>query len=572
MDFSIQLDTLWVLLGTALVFFMQAGFAMVETGLTRAKNAGNIIMKNLMDFVCGSIVFWIVGYGIMYGSANSWFGGIDLFGAKLTSQDLMGNIPSWTHLIFNTVFCATAATIVSGSMAERTQFKSYLVYSVVISALIYPIEGHWIWGGGWLSTLSIAGWTGFHDFAGSTAVHMTGGIAALVGAKILGPRIGKYSKDGKAKAIPGHSLTLAALGVFILWFGWFGFNPASTYGLSTVSQAIDASNIFMTTNIAAACAALVSMTVTWVHYKKPDVSMTLNGALAGLVAITAGCSAVDPWAAAIIGAIAGLLVVVAVEFIDKVLKIDDPVGAIGVHGVCGAWGTIAVGLFGREGGLFLGGGVGRTLVQLTGVAAVAVFVTVTIAILFFILKKTFGLRVSREEEIQGLDMLEHGLVSCYADFMPSIPLDTGDVETSIIPPKDTVPVSHFVAEGKGKTPDGHKYTKIVIIAKESKLNALKEAMNAIGITGMTVSNVMGCGIQKGASEFYRGVPLDITLLPKVKVEIVVSKVPVRTVIETAKKVLYTGHIGDGKIFISDLENVIKVRTGEEGYDALQNNA
>lgn len=571
MDFSIQLDTLWVLLGTALVFFMQAGFAMVETGLTRAKNAGNIIMKNLMDFACGSVVFWIIGYGIMYGSANSWFGGIDLFGLKLTSEEMAGNIPTWTHLMFNTVFCATAATIVSGAMAERTQFKSYLIYSIFISALIYPIEGHWIWGGGWLSTLSIAGWEGFHDYAGSTAVHMTGGIAALVGAKILGPRIGKYSKDGKAKAMPGHSLTLAALGVFILWFGWFGFNPASSYGLSTVDQALDVSNIFMTTNIAAAAAAVVTMIVTWIRYKKPDVSMTLNGALAGLVAITAGCSAVDPWAAAIIGAIAGFLVVIAIEFIDKVLKIDDPVGAVGVHGICGAWGTIAVGLFGRDGGLFLGGGIGRTLVQTVGVASVAVFVGVTMTILFLILKKTTGLRVTREEEIQGLDMLEHGLLSCYADFMPSIPLDIDDVETSIIPPKDTVPVSHFVPEGKGKTPDGHKYTKIVIIAKESKLNALKEAMNAIGITGMTVSNVMGCGIQKGASEFYRGVPLDITLLPKVKVEIVVSKVPVRTVIETAKKVLYTGHIGDGKIFISDLENVVKVRTGEEGYDALQNN-
>jgi len=572
MDFSIQLDTLWVLLGTAFVFFMQAGFAMVETGLTRAKNAGNIIMKNLMDFACGSVVFWIIGYGIMYGSANSWFGGIDLFGVKLTSQELIGNIPSWTHLMFNTVFCATAATIVSGAMAERTQFKSYLIYSIFISALIYPIEGHWIWGGGWLSTLSIAGWTGFHDYAGSTAVHMTGGIAAFVGAKILGPRIGKYSKDGKAKAMPGHSLTLAALGVFILWFGWFGFNPASSYGLSTVAHALDVSNIFMTTNIAAAAAAVVTMIVTWIRYKKPDVSMTLNGALAGLVAITAGCSAVDPWAAAVIGAIAGFLVVIAIEFIDKVLKIDDPVGAVGVHGVCGAWGTIAVGLFGRDGGLFLGGGIGRTLVQTTGVAAVAVFVGITMSVLFLVLKKTTGLRVTREEEIQGLDILEHGLVSCYADFMPSIPLDIDDSAASIVPPKDTVPVSHFVAEGKGKTPDGHKYTKIVIIAKESKLNQLKEAMNAIGITGMTVSNVMGCGIQKGASEFYRGVPLDITLLPKVKVEIVVSKVPVRTVIETAKKVLYTGHIGDGKIFVSDLENVIKVRTGEEGYDALQNNA
>src|SRR5574344_247931 len=339
---NLELDTMWLLIGAALVYFMQAGFAMVETGLTRSKNAGNIVMKNMMDFACGTPVFWIIGYGIMYGSANGWFGGIDLFAKKLipSYDSFIGNVPGWAHLAFNTMFCATAATIVSGAMAERTKFKSYIVYSIVISALIYPIEGHWIWGGGWLSKLSIVGWTGFHDYAGSCAVHMTGGICALIGAAMLGPRIGKYDKNGKPRAIPGHSITLACLGTFILWFGWFGFNPASSYGLSSTAQAMDVSNVFMTTNLAAACATVVTMCVTWIRYGKPDVSMSMNGSLAGLVAITAGCSAVDPWAAAIIGVVAGVLVVFSVEFFDKIAKIDDPAGAISVHCVNGAFGTI----------------------------------------------------------------------------------------------------------------------------------------------------------------------------------------------------------------------------------------
>lgn len=570
MEFSVM-DTLWVLLGAALVYFMQAGFAMVETGFTRAKNAGNIIMKNLMDFACGSVVFWILGYGIMYGSANGFFGGIDFF---ITGEYDTGSIPLWVHVVFNTVFCATSATIVSGAMAERTKFSSYLIYSIIISLVVYPIEGHWIWGGGWLSTLNIGSWEGFTDYAGSTAVHMVGGVSALVGAKILGPRIGKYDKNGNPKAIPGHSLTLGALGVFILWFGWFGFNPASSYGLSTSEQAMEVGNVFMTTNIAAAFATVATMCFTWIKYKKPDVSMTLNGSLAGLVAITAGCAAVDPWAAAIIGAFAGILVVVGIEFIDKVLKIDDPVGAVGVHGICGAFGTICVGLFGREGGLFTTGSFDRTLVQLTGVVSVAVFVGIAMVIVFLVIKHTVGLRVSQHEEIVGLDIEEHGLTSSYADFMPSIVAASGAVDkgikvSSAVSVEEAVPVKVVSNTAAATTEGSIKITKVSILCKQTKFDELKEALNSIGVTGITVMNVLGCGIQKGSTELYRGAPVDMTLLPKVQVDVVVSKVPVATVIDAAKKALYTGKIGDGKIFVFDVENVVKVRTGEEGFDALQ---
>jgi ammonium transporter, Amt family len=568
---NLELDTMWLLIGAALVYFMQAGFAMVETGMTRAKNAGNIVMKNMMDFACGTPAYWIIGYGIMYGTSNLFFGGVDFFSMKISSNSMFGNVPTWAHMVFNTMFCATAATIVSGAMAERTKFKSYIVYSIVISALIYPIEGHWIWGGGWLSKLSILGWTGFRDYAGSTAVHMTGGICALVGAAMLGPRIGKYDKNGKPHAILGHSITLACLGTFILWFGWFGFNPASSYGLSSIAQALDVSNIYMTTNLAAACAAVTTMCVTWVRYGKPDVSMTMNGALAGLVAITAGCSAVDPWAAAVIGIIAGALVVFSVEFFDKIAKIDDPAGAISVHCVNGAWGTLAVGLFARDGGLFTTGQWGSFLVQLVGVASVAAFVGVAIWIVFKLEDKTLGLRVSAAEEIGGLDLPEHGLASGYADFMPQYTaVDIQEAQNAgiTIPVAQAVPVTTVTSE-KSSDSKNAKFSKVVIVTRQNKFDQLKGAMNAIGITGMTVINVMGCGMQKGASEYYRGSPVDINLLPKIKVEIVVSKVPVRTVIEAAKKALYTGHIGDGKIFVYNVENVVKVRTGEEGYAALQ---
>ena len=562
-------DTVWVLIATALVFLMQAGFAMVEAGFTRAKNAGNIIMKNLMDFSIGAVVYWIIGYSLMFGESNGFIGSIDLFCKNMSAAD-----PAmFTPLMFQTVFAATAATIVSGAMAERTKFVSYCIYSLVISAFVYPISGNWIWGGGWLSEL------GFTDFAGSTVVHMVGGVAGLVGAIVLGPRIGKYGKDGKPRAILGHSITLGALGVFLLWFGWFGFNPGSELaavgdnGASTIAIG----SIFMTTNLAAAAAACTTMLVTWFRYKKPDVSMTLNGALAGLVAITAGCAAVNPFGAFFIGIIAGIVVVFGVEFLDKVVKVDDPVGAVTVHGICGALGTILVGVFAVDGGLVYGGGFSLLGVQVLGVASVMGWVVVTMTIVFLLIKFTVGLRVSAAEEIRGLDIEEHGLASAYADFM--LPMSRGEIplgDEAVIP-QEAVPVEKAVpvvvskekAATDDTTADGVKMTNVVIITKQSKFEALKAAMDEIGVTGMTVTQVLGCGMQKGRPEYYRGVEMETNLLPKIQVELVVCKIPVRTVIEAAKTALYTGHIGDGKIFVYDVENVIKVRTGEEGYDALQ---
>ena len=553
------LNTGWILLGAALVFFMQAGFAMVETGFTRAKNAGNIIMKNLMDFSLGTPIFWLIGFGIMFGGSGKLIGGLDLF------TNAGGD---WATLIFQTVFCATAATIVSGAMAERTKFSAYCIYSMVISALIYPISGHWIWGGGWLAEM------GFHDFAGSTAVHMVGGVAAFVGAAILGPRIGKYGKDGKPRAIPGHSLTLGALGVFILWFCWFGFNGCSTVAL-TGGADVTAARVFVTTNLAAAVATVAVMCITWIRYGKPDVSMTLNGSLAGLVAITAGCDMVTPAGAAAIGIIAGFVVVFGIEFIDKVVKVDDPVGAVGVHGLCGATGTIFTGIFayytGNEvtkQGLIYGGGFSFLGIQILGVLAVIAWVVVTMTIVFKLIDKTIGLRVSPAEEIMGLDKPEHGLVSAYADFVPAT-ASVGAVEPEAaasepVPATTAVPVTKVVSEGAPAT-----MHKVVIITRQSRFEALKNAMTAIGVTGMTLTNVAGCGQQKGAAEYYRGVPVDVMLLPKIKLEIVVSAIPVEKVVETARKALYTGHIGDGKIFVYDVADVVKVRTGERGFDALQ---
>lgn len=553
-----SVDVIWTLIAAALVFFMQAGFAMVETGFTRAKNAGNIIMKNLMDFALGSIIFWVLGFGIMFGASQYGIIGIPRLFA--TGDGVNPGLPGPVFLIFQTVFCATAATIVSGAMAERTKFLAYCIYSLAISAVVYPISGHWIWGGGWLSEL------GFHDFAGSTAVHMVGGIAALIGAKLLGPRIGKYDKNGKAKAIPGHSLTLGALGVFILWFGWFGFNGGSTVSATGDDTLTQMGSIFITTNLSAAAAATVAMIITWARYKKPDVSMTLNAALGGLVAITAGCDAVSPSGALIIGIIAAFVLVFGIEFIDKVLKIDDPVGAIGVHGLCGAVGTILVGLFALDGGLLYGGGVNLLGVQALGVVTVAAWVTITMLIIFSLIKKTVGLRVSKEEEIIGLDIEEHGLVSSYADFMPILSTP-GSGEGATVDIDTAVPT--VIKKSESANISDAKITKVEIITKQSKFEVLKDAMNSIGVTGMTVTNVLGCGIQKGHKEYYRGVEMEINLLPKIRVEIVICKVPVSTVIETAKRVLYTGRIGDGKIFVYDVENAIKVRTGEEGYDALQ---
>lgn len=555
-----SVNTIWVLLAAALVFFMQAGFAMVETGFTRAKNAGNIIMKNLMDFALGSLVFWAVGFGIMFGVDQMGIIGMPDFFVR-GEYGASSGIPSMVFLIFQTVFAATAATIVSGAMAERTKFISYAIYSVIISLVVYPISGHWIWGGGWLSQL------GFHDFAGSTAVHMVGGVAAFVGAAILGPRIGKYGKDGKAKAIPGHSLTLGALGVFILWFGWFGFNPGSTLSVADDAAMMSVGNIFVTTNLAAAAGATITMIITWIRYKKPDVSMTLNGTLAGLVAITAGCDLVSPTGAVLIGTVAGFIVVFGVEFIEHKLKVDDPVGAVAVHGLCGAGGTIMVGLFAVQGGLLYGGGLKMLGIQLLGVVSVAAYASIVMFVVFKVLKSTVGLRVSHAEEIAGLDIEEHGLVSSYADFMPVVQGTSYHHNEDTVSPEKAVPVVRKMSTAA--VPDGTKMTKLEIITNPSKFDLLKEAMNGIGITGMTVTNVMGCGMQKGGTEFYRGIAMDITLLPKVSVEIVVCKIPVDLVIETAKKALYTGKIGDGKIFVYDVENVVKVRTGEAGYQALQ---
>ena len=567
MTFS-SVNTIWVLLGAALVFFMQAGFSMCEAGFTRAKNTGNILMKNLMDFCIGTPCFWLVGFGIMFGAGTKLFGWIDPMIMKDYSHVLPSGVPLWAFAIFQTVFCATSATIVSGAMAERTKFSAYCIYSAAISLIIYPVSGHWIWGGGWLSEL------GFHDFAGSTAVHMVGGVCALIGAKMLGPRIGKYDKKGKPHAILGHNLTFAALGVFILWFCWFGFNGASTVAMDSDAAVQSAGLIFFNTNLCAAVACCVTLIFTWLRYGKPDVSMTYNAALAGLVGITAGCDAVSPLGAAIMGIVFGIVIVLAVEFFDKVAKIDDPVGAISVHGICGALGTVFTGLFATgistEKGLFYGGGFHFLGVQALGVVSVIIYVAVVMTIVFFVIKKTIGLRVDAEDEIAGLDVSEHGLLTAYSGFamLPeSVPSGNGEpiVVSGDVPEAEAVPVRKMPSFEEGAP----KFTKVEIICKEARLEDLKNAMLSIGITGMTVSHVMGCGIQKGKPEYYRGIQVETTLLPKVQVDIVVSKVPVRTVIETAKKVLYTGHIGDGKIFVYDVENVVKVRTGEEGYDALQ---
>lgn len=552
----------WFLIGTALVFFMQCGFAMVEAGFTRAKNAGNIIMKNLMDFCIGSVVFVTLGSGLML--AEDYIAGV----IGMPNLDIFTNWETynWSSFVFNLVFCATAATIVSGAMAERTKFSAYCIYSAVISAVVYPIEAGWVWNSqGWLNKL------GFIDYAGSAAIHMVGGTAALIGAIFLGPRIGKYvtGKDGKkeARAIPGHSITVGALGVFILWFGWYGFNGAAATDIATLGK------IFVTTTLAPAFASCATMMYTWIKNGKPDVSMTLNGSLAGLVAITAGCASVDALGSIIIGLVAGVWVVVLVEVLDLKLHIDDPVGAIGVHFGNGIWGTLAVGLFATDGGLFYGGGFKQLGVQVLGIVSILAYTTVMMLVTFTLIKKFHGLRVSPEEEISGLDSVEHGLASAYAGFEfaldPTLAEYTAAPADAPVPVEVAVPVTD-VSAPKATRADGKKITKVEIICKESRFEALKAAMDAVGITGMTVTKVLGCGIQKGKTGYYRGVKIEsMDLNPKVQVDIVVSAVPVYTLVEAAKKALYTGNIGDGKIFVYDVENVIKVRTGEEGFDALQ---
>lgn len=583
---SSEVYGVWFLIGAALVFWMQAGFAMVETGFTRAKNAGNILMKNTMDFCIGTVVFILIGFGLFLGE--------DLVGLiGKPGFDIFTDYANfdWSNFVFNLVFCATTATIVSGAMAERTKFISYCVYSAVISAVIYPIEAHWTWGGGWLSQI------GFHDFAGSNCIHMVGGISALIGAAMLGPRIGKFTKDSSGKivkvnAFPGHNLPLGALGVFILWLGWYGFNGAAAVSVDELAS------IFVTTTIAPAVATVVTMIVTWVKYGKPDVSMCLNGALAGLVAITAPCDVCDALGATIIGAVAGVLVVVGVWLLDYKLHVDDPVGAVAVHCFNGIWGTIAVGLFATDTapafargigdgvtyganqiaakGLFYGGGFKQLGLQLLGMFSTIAWTVVMILITFVVIKKIFGLRVSEEEEIIGLDATEHGLASAYEGF------SIMDVSGGIMNVNENTDLgeSEYVAASGTKKAAAIPVVeipsavdtgihKVVIIAKMNRYDTLRKAMNDLGVTGMTVTNVMGCGIQKGAGEMYRGVEMDVTLLPKIKVEVVVSKIPVADVIEAAKKALYTGHIGDGKIFVYNVDKVVKVRTGEENFAALQ---
>ncbi len=567
-----QLFAVWFLIGAALVFWMQAGFAMVEAGFTRAKNSGNILMKNLMDFCIGTIVFILIGFGLLLGEDMMGLIGKPAFDIFTSYADF-----DWSNFVFNLVFCATTATIVSGAMAERTKFLSYCIYSGIISALIYPIEAHWIWGGGWLSQM------GFHDFAGSCAIHMVGGVSALIGAKILGPRIGKFEKDKSGKitkvnAFPGHNLPVGCLGVFILWLGWYGFNGAAATSVEQLGS------IFLTTTVAPAIATVVCMVFTWVKYGKPDVSMCLNASLAGLVGITAPCDVTDCAGAIAVGVVSGLLVVFGVWFLDYVLHIDDPVGAVAVHCLNGIWGTIAVGLFATTSapdndtlvGLFYGGGFELLGIQLFGMLAVIAWTAVTITAAFLIIKATVGLRVTEQEEIIGLDATEHGLPSAYAGFSimdisntmtmevnENTALGNDDYVTASGTQKDTAVRVIKTAES-----DTGIY-KVSIISRLSRYDVLRKAMNEIGVTGMTVTQVMGCGIQKGAGERYRGVELDATLLPKVKVEVIVGNIPVDTVIESAKKALYTGHIGDGKIFVYPVGRVVKVRTGEEDLDALQ---
>ncbi len=572
-----ELFAVWFLIGAALVFWMQAGFAMVEAGFARAKNAGNILMKNLMDFCIGCCMFILIGFGLLLGEDVMGFIGAPGF-------DIFTNYAGfdWSNFVFNLVFCATTATIVSGAMAERTKFLSYCVYSGVISALIYPVEAHWIWGGGWLADL------GFHDFAGSCAIHMVGGIAAIVGAKMVGPRIGKFEKDKegritKVNAFPGHNIVVGALGVFILWLGWYGFNGAACTSVDQLAS------VFVTTTIAPSIATVVCMIFTWIKYGKPDVSMCLNASLAGLVAITAPCDVTDAFGAIVIGAVSGLIVCFGVWFLDNKLHIDDPVGAVAVHMMNGIWGTLATGLFATTSapgndeltGLFYGGGFKLLAIQFLGFISVAAWTFITMVVVFSVIKAIFGLRVSEEEEIEGLDVMEHGLTSAYAGFSivdmteasmvanENTNLGVGEYEeASPAMRKAAVPVENVSAVTAGTSLDSGIH-KVVIITKLSRYDKIKKALNALGITGITVTQVTGCGIQKGTGQMYRGVEMDLTLLPKIKLEVVVSGIPVESVIETAKKTLYTGKIGDGKIFVYPVSRVVKIRTGEEDFEALQ---
>ncbi len=577
MDNAMIIDTLWVLLAAILVFFMNLGFAAVEAGFARAKNTVNILSKNFIVFAVSSLGFMLLGWGLMFGGDNPFIGTENLLilgGADLSAYDetLTSNVPFWGKFFFQLVFCGTAATIVSGAVAERIKYVSFIVFSFVLTLVIYPIVGHWIWGGGWLADM------GFLDFAGDTAVHSVGGWAALAGAIILGPRIGKYGKDGKPRAIPGHNMSLAVIGLFVLWLGWFGFNPGSTMSFQNPS---DVMHILVTTNTSAIAAVLTSTIASWVMIGKPDLGMTINGCLAGLVAVTGSCAYVTIEVSLLIGAIAGVLVVAAVMLFDKI-KVDDPVGATSVHLCCGIFGTVCVGLFSKEGvtslshtnGLFYGGGFEPLGIQLVGIIAVGAFTFVSSALVWLVLKKTMGIRVSREEEIAGLDIGEHGNVA-YPDFAPAASsgeLPEGDIipaaAATPVPAEARVPESEAVPVVHRETP-GVKMTKVTIITNQSRFSQLQDALEQLGVTGITITNVFGHGMQKGHQTYFRGAPVETRLLPKVKIDVVICKIPTKTLVDTVQKVLYTGHVGDGKIFIYDVEDVVKIRTGERGYDALQ---
>ena len=575
------IDTLWVLLASILVFFMNLGFAAVESGFARAKNTVNILSKNFIVFAVSSLGFMLLGWGLMFGGDNPFAGTSHLFilgGQELSFYDntLTSDVPFWGKFFFQLVFCGTAATIVSGAVAERIKYVSFILFSFVLTLVIYPIVGHWVWGGGWLSDM------GFMDFAGDTVVHSLGGWGALSGALILGPRIGKYGKDGKAKAIPGHNMSLAVIGLFVLWLGWFGFNPGSTMSFQNPS---DVMYILVTTNTSAIAAVLTSTITSWLYLGKPDLGMTINGCLAGLVGITGSCAYVSVESSLLIGAIAGVLVVFAVVFFDK-MKIDDPVGATSVHLCCGVFGTLCVGLFAQEGvtslsvrnGLFFGGGLGLLGTQFVGILAVGVFSFATTSLVWLLLKRTIGIRVSKKEEIAGLDIGEHGNLA-YPDFAPAavileeMPGEAGLTAPGV--PAAVASVSSGAEVHAEKAPvihrerEGDKMTKITIITNQSRFNELEAALGKLGVTGLTISNVFGYGMQKGHGVIFRGAPVDARLLPKVKVDVVVCKLPVDLVVDTVQKALCTGNVGDGKIFVYDVEDVVKVRTNEHGYDALQ---
>lgn len=576
MSTTMIVDTMWVFLAAILVFFMNLGFASVESGFARSKNTVNILSKNFIVFAVSSLGFMLLGWGLMFGGDNPFIGTKNLFvlgnsDLSFYNDTLTSNVPFWGKFFFQLVFCGTAATIVSGAVAERVKYISFIVFSFVLTLVIYPIVGHWVWGGGWLADL------GFMDFAGDTVVHSVGGWAALAGAMILGPRIGKYDKNGKAKAIPGHNMSLAVIGLFVLWLGWFGFNPGSTMSFQNPS---DVMYILMTTNTAAIAAVLTSTATAWLVIGKPDLGMTINGCLAGLVGITGSCAYVSIEVSLLIGAIAGILVVFAVMFFDRI-KIDDPVGATSVHLGCGVFGTICVGLFAKEGvtslstknGLFYGGGFELLGVQLLGIVAVGAFVFVSSLLVWVVIKKTMGIRVSREEEIAGLDIGEHGNVA-YPDFA------SVTAETEFIKGAEIVKVDSKVTAKPAVSPDvavpvslkehvGAKMTKVTIITNQTKFSELQDELEKLGITGLTITNVFGHGMQRGHQTYFRGAPVETRLLPKIKIDVVICKIPTQTLVDTIQRVLYTGNIGDGKVFIYDVEDVIKIRTNEHGYDALQ---